>query len=37
MKIGSRDQEIITVKGGIPSKAGPLERGSTVLKATESE
>ena len=24
------DQELMSVKGGIPLKAGPLERGSTV-------
>ena len=29
-KIG-KDQELVAVTGGIPLKAGPLERGSTVL------
>ena len=28
--MGWREQELVSVRGGIPLKASPLERGSTV-------
>ena len=35
--MGSRDQKIVSVIGGILLKAGLLERGSTVARLLESQ